>query len=273
SLALVDTQRGLDSSKISKKTAIFETLKIFIASGNEEYSKQELEKLVIENGAECVQNADVSDIVIAGNTNFHVLSLINSGKYNILSFQYFLDCVKEKDLLDIEPRYTIHITDVARQEVMEYIDDWGDSYTKLVSEERLAEVLLYIDCQSMCLYILCKKVLKKMTLDNRNKEYYRKLVSEHAERYFDNHIPGMLFFKVIAYFDQDTKMMLTRLGTPLTAGWIKKKKSWDKLELLSIRFKSEGGLIRETPTEDITHVVFNKQDFCRLEELTKTFRR
>ena len=125
----------------------------------------------------------------------------------------------------------------------------------------------------MCLYILCKKVLKKMTLDNRNKEYYRKLVSEHAERYFDNHIPGMLFFKVIAYFDQDTKMMLTRLGTPLTAGWIKKKKSWDKLELLSIRFKSEGGLIRETPTEDITHVVFNKQDFCRLEELTKTFRR
>ncbi|KAL4206229.1 ATP dependent DNA ligase domain-containing protein [Rhizopus microsporus] len=255
SLALVDTQRGLDSSKISKKTAIFETLKIFIASGNEEYSKQELEKLVIENGAECVQNADVSDIVIAGNTNFHVLSLINSGKYNILSFQYFLDCVKEKDLLDIEPRYTIHITDVARQEVMEYIDDWGDSYTKLVSEERLAEVL------------------KKMTLDNRNKEYYRKLVSEHAERYFDNHIPGMLFFKVIAYFDQDTKMMLTRLGTPLTAGWIKKKKSWDKLELLSIRFKSEGGLIRETPTEDITHVVFNKQDFCRLEELTKTFRR
>ncbi|CEJ01460.1 hypothetical protein RMCBS344292_15487 [Rhizopus microsporus] len=255
SLALVDTQRGLDSSKISKKTAIFETLKIFIASGNEEYSKQELEKLVIENGAECVQNADVSDIVIAGNTNFHVLSLINSGKYNILSFQYFLDCVKEKDLLDIEPRYTIHITDVARQEVMEYIDDWGDSYTKLVSEERLAEIL------------------KKMTLDNRNKEYYRKLVSEHAERYFDNHIPGMLFFKVIAYFDQDTKMMLTRLGTPLTAGWIKKKKSWDKLELLSIRFKSEGGLIRETPTEDITHVVFNKQDFCRLEELTKTFRR
>lgn len=176
-------------------------------------------------------------------------------------------------MLIICARYTIYITDVARQEVMEYIDDWGDSYTKLVSEERLAEVLLYIDCQLMCLCVLCKKVLKKMTLDNRKEEYYRKLVSEHAERYFDNHVPGMLFFKVIAYFDQDTKMALTMQGNPLTADWIKKKKSWDKLELLSIRFKSEGGLIREIPTEDVTHVVFNKQDLCRLEELTKTFRR
>lgn len=176
-------------------------------------------------------------------------------------------------MLIICARYTVHITDVARQEVMEYIDDWGDSYTKFVSEERLAEVLLYIDCQSICLCILCKKVLKKMTLDNRNEEYYRKLISEHAERYFDNHIPGMIFLKMIAYFDQDAKMALTRLGNPLTADWIKKKKSWDKLELLSIRFKSEGGLIRETPTEDVTHVVFNKQDLCRLEELTIAFRR
>lgn len=42
---------------------------LVIASGNEEYSKQELEKLAIENGAECVQNADASDIVIAGSTS------------------------------------------------------------------------------------------------------------------------------------------------------------------------------------------------------------
>lgn len=38
------------------------------------------------------------------NKGHQLRSLINSGKYNILSHQYFLDCICEKDLLNIEPK-------------------------------------------------------------------------------------------------------------------------------------------------------------------------
>ncbi|KAG1046723.1 hypothetical protein G6F43_010802 [Rhizopus delemar] len=140
SSALLESQRGLDSSQLVKKTTVFEALKIFIVSGIKDYSKQALEKLAIENGAECVQKAESANILIAGNKTFHVISLINSGKYNILSHQYFLDCIKEQDLLNIEPKYMVHITEAAKEYFMEFMDPWGDSYTAFVSEEKLGEV-------------------------------------------------------------------------------------------------------------------------------------
>ncbi|KAG0736757.1 hypothetical protein G6F17_012210 [Rhizopus arrhizus] len=254
SSALLESQRGLDSSQLVKKTTIFEALKIFIVSGINGYSKQALEKLAIENGAECVQKAESANILIAGNKTFHVISLINSGKYNILSYQYFLDCIKEQDLLNIEPKYMVHVTEAAREYFMEFMDPWGDSYTAFVSEEKLGEIL--------------KNMPLKNDSINRDENWHRKLANEFSERYFDYQLPGMLFLNMVSYFDCDRS---DTVPDPLIMEWVKKKKTWDKLDLLSIRFQAEGGLISKTPSNQVTHVILNKHDLSNLKTLTGVF--
>ncbi|KAG1037484.1 hypothetical protein G6F43_012858 [Rhizopus delemar] len=111
-----------------------------------------------------------------------------------------------------------------------------------------------------------------MPLENdnvsRDESWHRKLANEFSERYFDYQLPGMLFLNMVSYFDCDRS---DTVPDPLMMEWVKKKKTWDKLDLLSIRFQAEGGLISKTPSNQVTHVILNKHDLSNLEKLTSTF--
>ncbi|KAI9276265.1 hypothetical protein BY458DRAFT_506157 [Sporodiniella umbellata] len=252
-VTLLSNQKGFDSSQVTKATTIFEALRICVVSGTKEHSKNDLENLVAENGAECIQKEEKADLLVAGNPNLRLRSLINSGKYNILSYQFILDCVKEKDLLDIEPKYIVHTIEETNRSLMQYIDEWGDSYTTPTTEIGL------------------RRNLEEMTdsFNDIDEEACRKLACSFSEKYFDNQLPGMLFLKTVAYFDYDESV---KLSAPLTTQWVQRKKAWDELELSAICFKSEGGIIAQEISESITHVIFNKNDLARLKTLIEMFK-
>lgn len=113
-----------------------------------------------------------------------------------------------------------------------------------------------------------------MPLENdnvsRDESWHRKLANEFSERYFDYQLPGMLFLNMVSYFDCDRS---DTVPDPLMMEWVKKKKTWDKLDLLSIRFQAEGGLISKTSSNQVTHVILNKHDLSNLEKLTSTFQK
>ncbi|KAI8989544.1 hypothetical protein BDB01DRAFT_547497 [Pilobolus umbonatus] len=253
SFTLLSSQQGAGSIHEESKTNIFQGIMFYIMEGTHLLSKKELERLVMENGGTCVQNQRKARYIVASNADtVRVQILIRTGKYNIVLPQFVIDCIQEKDLIDISPKYMLFTTQETQKQLLNDFDMWGDSYTKTTSAKELSNLLSTIKSES--------------TEDDQ-----RKICQSISEIYFDGSLPGMIFIRVVAYIDLNN----TSIEYPIhmTMPWVQQKKAYDELAIASSLLLSEGAVVVTRASNDVTHVILNANDLTRLSSLTQVFNR
>lgn len=118
-----------------------------MTSGKNYPSIEELEKLVIEHGGNTVKNPCpiTTYAVIVGDISFRVKSIVSSNKYNFVKVDWLLRALEGpqngNNLLAFTPHDMVASKSELLDEFRDRFDEFGDSYTELVDEERLRTIM------------------------------------------------------------------------------------------------------------------------------------
>ncbi|KAH8548349.1 hypothetical protein BGW37DRAFT_523377 [Umbelopsis sp. PMI_123] len=235
--SLIPTQIGTDTTGIKIHTSLFEGMTFYVVSGDESYSKAELEKVIKSHGGSYEQTAKNADYVIAGsNVNgVRIMAMIQSQEHDIILPTWIMDCVKSMDIFPISPKYTVFLTKSTRDKMSESIDPWGDSYTEQIFEN----------------------------ISNPEGPGSARLVDDIKRKYFPrSEVPGFLFRRVKALLDFSA-MNVSSLGWSTSLSVDEATRN-DRLTVADLMIQSQGGRTRKyfgldsDIEDDITHVILDE---------------
>ncbi|ESQ42689.1 hypothetical protein EUTSA_v10012474mg [Eutrema salsugineum] len=147
-----------DVSDIKGKTSIFSNMIFYFVNLPRSHSLDTFHKMVVENGGKFSMNLN--------NSVTHCIAAESSGiKYqaskrqrDVIHFSWFLDCCSRNNLLPLQPKYFLHLTDASRTKLQDEIDEFSDSYFWDLDLEGLKQVLSNA----------------KQSEDSKSIEYYKK---------------------------------------------------------------------------------------------------
>jgi DNA ligase 4 len=179
-------------------TRIFDGLTFFVVSGAsipEAKSKPELEEMIKINGGKVVQAQTGDDdlVVIGEKRTLKVTSIEKQGKLNIVKPSWLFDCIAQsrKDvgrpafLLPYEPAHMYFTRESDRDLVATAVDEYGDSYCRDLTVAGLRKV-----CKAM-----------KMPYEQIDQLTFLEQLNDLGIDTDD--LPGNMFRRVFAYFDQN----------------------------------------------------------------------
>mmetsp|Transcript_60733 Transcript_60733/g.69397 ORF Transcript_60733/g.69397 Transcript_60733/m.69397 type:complete len:784 (+) Transcript_60733:504-2855(+) len=226
--------RDTDTSNVEQTSQLFDNFEFCILNVNDKIiTKSELECYIVKHGGLKVQNILPSTThIIASKIDVKVSNLIRRQALDIIRCEWVIDCMKYEKIIDLSPRYMLHISPYTKKVFSKTLDSYGDSYTKDVDAEEVRDIL------------------KVMILDKHEKTEngWDRLTDEETEicKCKTNQFRGFLFF-------------------------ISKSRSYD-YEILRMKIEAHGGSVVNEISEGLTHIVdYNlKQD--KLPELQKIAR-
>ncbi|XP_018511250.1 DNA ligase 4 isoform X2 [Brassica rapa] len=147
-----------DVSDIKGKTSIFSNMIFYFVNLPRSHSLDTFHKMVVENGGKFSMNLN--------NSVTHCIAAESSGiKYqaakrqrDVIHFSWVLDCCSRNNLLPLQPKYFLHLTDASRTKLQDEIDEFSDSYFFDLDLEGLKQVLSNA----------------KQSEDSKSIEYYKK---------------------------------------------------------------------------------------------------
>ncbi|CAH8355367.1 unnamed protein product [Eruca vesicaria subsp. sativa] len=130
-----------DVSDIKGKTSIFSNMIFYFVNLPRSHSLDTFHKMVAENGGKFSMNLN--------NSVTHCIASESSGiKYqaakrqrDVIHFSWVLDCCARNNLLPLQPKYFLHLTDASRTKLQDEIDEFSDSYFFDLDLEGLKQVL------------------------------------------------------------------------------------------------------------------------------------
>ena len=136
---VLDAFKDTDTSGVNVRTALFNNFEFYIAKAE---NKQTLERIIVENGGNKVQNylANSTTHVIASDINsIRVQNLVQKKNIDVITPQWVLDCVRYNEVLGFKPRYLVHASSSTQQIFDRDFTKYGDSL--LVSYRDSSEVI------------------------------------------------------------------------------------------------------------------------------------
>ena len=126
--------RDTDTSYVNKISNLFNGFQFLILLLDDNANinstmKQNLEYLIVEHGGEKVQNylSSVTHI-ISNKVDLRAKNIIKMHDVNIIKSKWVEDCIKNKKLMKISPKYLTHANEETLEIFKSTIDDYGDSY-------------------------------------------------------------------------------------------------------------------------------------------------
>ncbi|KAI8981907.1 ATP dependent DNA ligase domain-containing protein [Mycotypha africana] len=260
---LLESQKGIDTSDVEVEGNIFNDKVFYVITGTKQnenesggYTKYDLCKKIRAFGGRFILKATPDAMLIAGIKNREVQGYIEIRRtQDIVKPSYIIECIEKKRLLPLEPKHMLYISPRTKEEFSRTRDEYGDSYATKIREGELQEIMNRMDEKDM------------------DDSVSRNLALETIHRYFPEGLPGMLFIRSLAYFDFDTTIPSNHLS-PITFEWVTWKRSKEVMELYKARFEFQGGRIAAAVSDpNITHIIVNKDDLTRIEQLGKIFMR
>ena len=139
--------------------------------------KQNLEYLIVEHGGEKVQNYLSSVTHIIGNKfDLRAKNILKLHDVNILKSKWVEDCVKNKKIIKVSPKYLTYANEETKEIFSSTIDEYGDSFY----EE--------IDVQTL------EGIFEGIKIKDINKEYDEAL-TDILKEYNDNELLNKLIIK------------------------------------------------------------------------------
>ena len=138
--------------------------------------KQNLEYLIVEHGGEKVQNylSSVTHI-ISNKFDLRAQNIIKVHDVNIIKSKWVEDCIKNKKLMKISPKYLTYANEETKELFKNTIDEYGDSFFEEVDIPTL------------------EGIFENIKINDIDKEYdlaLKDLLSEYEDnKFFDEIIP------------------------------------------------------------------------------------
>ena len=174
--------RDTDTTAVNKISNLFQGFQFLILLLDDNVTlnstmKQNLEYLIVEHGGEKVQNYLSSVTHIIGNKfDLRAQNILKLHDVNILKSKWVEDCVKNKKIMKVSPKYLTYANEDTREIFSSTIDEYGDSYY----EE--------IDVQTL------EGIFENIKIKNIDKEYNEALDNIMKE-YKDNELLNNLIIK------------------------------------------------------------------------------
>ena len=118
--------RDTDTTGIQVRSKIFEGLEFYIVKASD---KQELERIIIENGGTKVQNLlyTTTHIIASDNKSIRVQNIITKKQLDIISPNWIYDCIKYNIRMELRPKYMISTSEKTQEMFDKEFTKHGDS--------------------------------------------------------------------------------------------------------------------------------------------------
>ena len=126
--------RDTDTTTVNKISNLFQGFQFLILLLDDNVTlnstmKQNLEYLIVEHGGEKVQNYLSSVTHIIGNKfDLRAQNILKLHDVNILKSKWVEDCVKNKKIMKISPKYLTYANEETKEVFSNTIDKYGDSF-------------------------------------------------------------------------------------------------------------------------------------------------
>ena len=135
--------RDTDTSFVNKISNLFSGFQFLILLLDDNVNinstmKHNLEYLIVEHGGEKVQNylSSVTHI-ISNKFDLRAQNIIKVHDVNIIKSKWVEDCIKNKKLMKISPKYLTYANEETRELFKNTIDEYGDSYFEEIDRPTL----------------------------------------------------------------------------------------------------------------------------------------
>ena len=135
--------RDTDTSFVNKISNLFSGFQFLILLLDDNVNvnstiKHNLEYLIVEHGGEKVQNylSSVTHI-ISNKFDLRAQNIIKVHDVNIIKSKWVEDCIKNKKLMKISPKYLTYANEETRELFKNTIDEYGDSYYEEIDRPTL----------------------------------------------------------------------------------------------------------------------------------------
>ncbi|KAG0027419.1 DNA ligase (ATP) [Podila clonocystis] len=133
---------GTDTSRVKQVENLFEGQIFYVIRGDKEQDKPELEIKIKEYGGVQSQSYQMENtLVVAGHNGVDLVGLKKRGDRDIVLPAWIRDCIREKRILPLNPKYMYFATEKTLKQFRLIMDKWNDSYTEPLSSEGLLEIL------------------------------------------------------------------------------------------------------------------------------------
>ena len=165
--------RDTDTTTVNKISNLFQGFQFLILLLDDNVTlnstmKQNLEYLIVEHGGEKVQNYLSSVTHIIGNKfDLRAQNILKLHDVNILKSKWVEDCVKNKKIMKISPKYLTYANEETKEVFSNTIDKYGDSFYEEID------------------ILTLEGIFENIKIKNINKEYEESL-KDLLEEYKDN---------------------------------------------------------------------------------------
>ncbi|XP_046628908.1 DNA ligase 4-like isoform X1 [Neodiprion virginianus] len=123
------------TTAVSRISRLLDDKEICVVNGNDEISKEDVEKIVREHGGSIVQNPGGKTFcAIVGNANkLKVKNMIQGQKYNVVNLEWLLRATRPENFASLQPWLPwelLFATESTRSHMSTVFDDTYDSYTQ-----------------------------------------------------------------------------------------------------------------------------------------------
>lgn len=232
--------RGANISDVEVTSDTFAGKQICVINGVPEMSKNDIERKIAEYGGTFVQNpTDKTFCVLVGKTNMRSSSIIKSNQYDVVEFNWLLECIQEEKFIPLTPRHMIFAKSSTQKEFNLFFDEYGDSFTEPIKANEFRD--------------LCTQIKKKNTNGNNLKHLE---IAEIKDKYIEDLNTAGIFRHYTMYIDRYLELSNTSLPVTLSP-----------LEITELYIKYHGGSISGELSNTVTHVVTGTDSTERVSEI------
>ncbi|KAG0587124.1 hypothetical protein KC19_2G142100 [Ceratodon purpureus] len=134
-----------DVSRVKQVTRLFGGLVFYIANTTSEHPIDKLHKLIVENGGTFSMNLNniVTHAVASEKKGLKYQAASKNG--DVIHLSWLLDCVSQKALHSVGPKYYLHMSDATKERLKSEVDEFGDFYFLDIDEYDLKQVFENMD--------------------------------------------------------------------------------------------------------------------------------
>jgi len=231
--------------------------------------------------------------VIAETESLKVKNIIKSGNFNVVYPRWLLDCTRHEALVALEPKYLLFANDATCAEFSEFLDPFGDHYTKDATIDTLSHVFSQLSKarhaatvapasnagSSKITQYFARSSASPVFVHADRSAFTPDEVTDVESRYFDNKQPWWgLFHRRCFYIDRYRLLKYVRrskrthVSSKLSRHSISFLRYSDPstplehspLELTQHLAEFYGATISDRITPSVTHVVVDPEDLSRL---------
>lgn len=146
SISVGETFVGVKSSEIVRLSRLLEGKEFCVINGNEEFSKADIEKILLEHGAKIVQNPrdETFCVIIENPKTIKAKNVIHSRKYDVTKLDWLIRATKKENwsrLQDWFPWDLLSSSKSTSHRLAAIYDEYYDSYTCDADTESLQRSL------------------------------------------------------------------------------------------------------------------------------------